>query len=603
MIAQAALIVLPVVTLSALALYGLRQDRVAILTEAKAGASAAASDAGPRIGARAAQFLAAERRLEGIVIESPVPPEWPEGLPADDAARWRLAEAALFHKQDLAAAKTGLNHLRRFSASPDVRANAELALVQLEPAPGAGRFLDVARRFPDALTESGAPLADVALLAAIRASGRGPVPEGLGGELTKRVRERPSFLTAQLLESAGKLVDGVPPDELERLQQDFAKWRVVMSALREQRALPAGEYVAFLTKAPAGWMATLLPSETIHRAFLKAVPSLQAHGAVSVKFAGRRWPIGGVLPVHAEKPVLLGSFRGSISLGQARPFELTIETDEAALYAGYRRRLWLNAALIVCAAMAAMIGLASLWRGYRRQARMSELKSNFVSSVSHELRAPLGAVRLMAENLEHGKVADPAQQHEYFRLIGQECRRLASLVDNVLDFARMESGRKQYTFEPMDMTSLLRHAVAVMEPVAADRGIRLVFTPPADGAAALEPSWDGAAIEESLVNLVDNAIKHSPPGSAVSLEVERTGSGVRLWVKDSGAGIPKEEQDRIFDLFYRSGSELRRETKGAGIGLSLVKHVAEAHGGRVLVVSEVGKGSQFGLELPVEAPL
>src|SRR5439155_7203196 len=128
------------------------------------------------------------------------------------------------------------------------------------------------------------------------------------------------------------------------------------------------------------------------------------------------------------------------------------------LYVAYRRRLWQMAALILCAATAALIGLFSLWRGFQRQARLSELKSNFVSSVSHELRAPLGAVRLMAENLERGKVPDPAQQNEYFRLIGQECRRLSSLVENVLDFSRMESGRRQYTFEPTDLAALLRHS-------------------------------------------------------------------------------------------------------------------------------------------------
>src|ERR1051326_3116563 len=237
-----------------------------------------------------------------------------------------------------------------------------------------------------------------------------------------------------------------------------------------------------MMRAPAGWKATLYASEAIHHAFFQAFSSLQGgnaeSGAVSVKFAGRRWPIAGTLPSNAQKPVLLAYFDGVIALERPHPFQLLIEADEAALYADYRRRLWLNAALIVCAGVAAMIGLASLWRGYRRQVRMSELKSNFVSSVSHELRAPLGAVRLMAENLERGKVVDPAQQHEYFRLIGQECRRLASLVDNVLDFSRMESGRKQYHFEPVDLASLLHHTIAVMEPVAVERGVRLVLAAP-----------------------------------------------------------------------------------------------------------------------------
>jgi signal transduction histidine kinase len=106
-------------------------------------------------------------------------------------------------------------------------------------------------------------------------------------------------------------------------------------------------------------------------------------------------------------------------------------------------------------------------------------------------------------------------------------------------------------------------------------------------------------VEQSLVNLLDNAIKHSPAGTEVRVAIELVEPAtVRLWVEDRGEGIPKEEQSRIFDLFYRHGSELRRETQGAGIGLSIVKHVAEAHGGRVFVYSVVGEGSQFILELP-----
>ena len=114
----------------------------------------------------------------------------------------------------------------------------------------------------------------------------------------------------------------------------------------------------------------------------------------------------------------------------------------------------------------------------------------------------------------------------------------------------------------------------------------------------LQPAWDAEAVEQSLVNLLDNAVKHSPAGGEVRVEVELLPAVVRLWVIDQGPGIPADEHGKIFDLFYRYGSELRRETEGTGIGLSIVKHVAEAHGGRVIVESAVGQGSRFGLELP-----
>jgi signal transduction histidine kinase len=137
-----------------------------------------------------------------------------------------------------------------------------------------------------------------------------------------------------------------------------------------------------------------------------------------------------------------------------------------------------------------------------------------------------------------------------------------------------------------------------MEPGAAERGVRIRLIEPPPEFESLQPSWDSEAVEQSMVNLLDNAIKHSPADGEVRVEVELLPAMVRFWVVDNGPGIPAEEQQKIFDLFYRYGSELRRETEGVGIGLSIVKHIAEAHGGRVLVESSPGHGSRFGLELP-----
>jgi signal transduction histidine kinase len=283
-------------------------------------------------------------------------------------------------------------------------------------------------------------------------------------------------------------------------------------------------------------------------------------------------------------------------------FTLTLVADPDLLYSVYLKRVWLTAALILSAAITALLSLASIWRGYRRQALLSEMKSNFVSSVSHELRAPIAAVRLMAESLEGGKIKGEAKQKDYFRLIVQECRRISSLVENVLDFSRIDRGRKRYDFEPLDLLALVRHTVALMQPNAAECGVTLAFAEPAPDAARLEPSWDHQAIEQSLVNLLDNAIKYSPPGSEVAVRVEAYDSAARIWVEDRGPGIPLEAQAKVFDLFYRHGSELRRETKGSGIGLSIVRHVAEAHGGRVVVESAPGQGSRFALDLPLVPP-
>jgi two-component system phosphate regulon sensor histidine kinase PhoR len=245
------------------------------------------------------------------------------------------------------------------------------------------------------------------------------------------------------------------------------------------------------------------------------------------------------------------------------------------------------------------------------------MKSNFVSSVSHELRAPIASVRLLAESLDRGKVTDESKRRDYFRLIGQECRRLSSLVENVLDFARIDQGRKRYEFEPTDLIALVTQTVSLMEPYAAERQVTLQLDHPST--LEHQPSLDGRAMQQALVNLIDNAVKHSAPGAIVEVFLEgpeqptaapgpaaassgirHPASAIRLIVSDHGPGIPSDEHARIFEPFYRRGSELRRETPGIGIGLSIVKHVVEAHGGRVSVHSQPGQGSRFVIALPVD---
>ncbi|MEK7949426.1 sensor histidine kinase [Luteolibacter soli] len=300
---------------------------------------------------------------------------------------------------------------------------------------------------------------------------------------------------------------------------------------------------------------------------------------------------------------------GRRGAGSTRPFATAVvpfgsglkaevyPTDLGALSDGIiRQQVW-SICLLALASGVCLFGLFFFHRTLRRERQLSEMKSQFVASVSHELRAPVASIRLMADALEAEKVA-PETAKEFHRLIAREGARLSTLVGNVLDHARIEQGRKVWRMEPCDLTSLVADTVRVMEPLAQERGITLK-----QELSPAEATADADAIQQALVNLLDNAIKFSPKGSLVVIALASDDERRRwkLSVRDEGAGIPKEEQSRIFERFYRPGDELRRETQGTGIGLSLVKSIVEAHHGSVAVESDPGKGSAFTLTFPLSA--
>ncbi len=314
-----------------------------------------------------------------------------------------------------------------------------------------------------------------------------------------------------------------------------------------------------------------------------------------------RWPVptansvptnAAVFPVETSFEVPPPTIRPA-SLGVA-----VILADPAALFARARSRALLMGSITLGAAVVALTGFLLARRAFHRQLALNEQKSNFVSAVSHELRAPIAAVRLMTENLTRGAPAEPERQREYFGLILQECRRLSSLIENVLDFSRIEQGRKEYDFEPTDLGALVAATVRLMEPVAADHGVRVDCSVGRASLPGQSAVCDGRAIQQALVNLIDNAIKHSPAGEAVTLEVTGSQTVVRLSVTDRGPGIPTEERSKVFERFYRRGSELRRETQGVGIGLSIVQSIVAAHHGRVWMEDAPGGGCRAVVELP-----
>jgi len=243
-------------------------------------------------------------------------------------------------------------------------------------------------------------------------------------------------------------------------------------------------------------------------------------------------------------------------------------------------------------------GLYFTYRSVNKAMELAKLKSDIVSNVSHELRTPLSLIRLYAETLELGRIPDEAKQLEYYRIIRKESERLTALINNILDFSRIEAGRKEYEFRDTDLSSLVRTTLDAYRYQIEQNG----FAYEEYITDELPPvRVDREAIARSLLNLVNNAIKYSNQDKYLAVSLYRTNGSVRLDVSDHGIGIPRSEQHKIFDKFYRVCDPLCHENKGSGLGLSLVQHIVQAHAGEVSVESTPGKGSKFSIILPLHA--
>ncbi len=250
---------------------------------------------------------------------------------------------------------------------------------------------------------------------------------------------------------------------------------------------------------------------------------------------------------------------------------------------------------IVMIALVAGAVVLSL-RAADRELRLSEMKTDFVSNVSHELRTPLASIRVFGELMRAGRVTDPVRVHEYGELIESESRRLTQLINNILDFSRIESGRKRYEFETVNPVELVSETVSTFVPQARLLGFEVDLEAPASSVPAVRV--DASSLAQALLNLLDNAVKYSGDSRRVVVRVEFEGPGVAISVIDHGIGIPPDELAQIFNRFHRVSSSLVHDVKGAGLGLALVKHIVESHGGRITVSSRPGAGSTFMIHLP-----
>jgi len=249
--------------------------------------------------------------------------------------------------------------------------------------------------------------------------------------------------------------------------------------------------------------------------------------------------------------------------------------------------------------LAIAVGSWLIGADLRRQLALARQKTDFVSNVSHELKTPLTSIRMFSELLAEGRVTDKEKQRSYLHIITAEAARLTRLINNVLDFSRMERGEKKYNFAPADLVAMVRETLESYRPHLEAGGFTLECDAPGS------PLWvngDRDALAQIVVNLLSNAEKYSGERKEARLEVRAQSQPLphaEVRVLDRGPGVPKGCEERIFEQFYRAHDSLSSGIQGSGLGLTLARQIARAHGGDVVYQSREGGGSCFSLRLPV----
>lgn len=257
-----------------------------------------------------------------------------------------------------------------------------------------------------------------------------------------------------------------------------------------------------------------------------------------------------------------------------------------------KSRFYRNLQLILLLDIILLFTVWILYRNIRNEVRLAQMKSDFVSNVSHEFRTPLSLIRMFSETLEFDRIKSKKKKKEYYQIISQETERLSHLINNILDFSKMEAGQKQYHLQPVDLNSIVQKALTLYKFHLENQGFKLEANL---SKQELLIKADQEAVSEAIINLLDNAVKYSKKEKYIRIETGKDKNYIFLEIVDQGIGISQEDQKKIFDKFYRVSSGLVHNTKGSGLGLTLIKYIMDKHNGSVSVISELGKGSRFRL--------
>ena len=231
-----------------------------------------------------------------------------------------------------------------------------------------------------------------------------------------------------------------------------------------------------------------------------------------------------------------------------------------------------------------------------KELQLSKMKSDFISTVSHEFKSPLTSIRHITDMLVLKRVPTESKKQEYYEIIQQQSERLSHLINNILDFSKLEEGEKSFRFEPLFIDQILQEIVVSFKNSIPDKDFKVIYK---QGNHLPRINADKVAITQVIHNLLDNAFKYSGNSDSIEVYAKSDKKSVIISVKDYGIGIPLEERDKIYSRFYRISNDHTQQVKGSGIGLTIVKQIIESHGGTISLESKVGSGSTFIIKLPI----
>lgn len=254
-----------------------------------------------------------------------------------------------------------------------------------------------------------------------------------------------------------------------------------------------------------------------------------------------------------------------------------------------------NLILIGILLIVLVVAVWFVYSAVKKELELAQVKADFVSNVSHELRTPLALISMFAETLEMDRVKTEEKKKEYYSIISHESNRLGRIVNSILNFSKMEAGKRKFNFEEEDLNDIVLQIYQNYSYHLYNKGYDFEFEP---GINIPKVAVDREAISEAIVNLIDNAVKYSSENKFIKMILSSEKDYTFIEIQDKGIGISDDDQKKVFDKFYRVSSGLVHTTKGTGLGLSLVKQIMDAHNGRIELKSKLGEGTSFKLIFP-----